>query len=550
MDNQTTTAAETLPAAPEYMGSATYSPEDNKLRLYVGRVPRADFERLRSMGWTSTPKQSCDFVAHWTPERRDLCIEWCGSIEDEDQSPAERAADRAERFGDYRDKRTDEATGQADRYDAGPSAHGFQNYARAVRAADRHDRIAGRACDAWGKAEYWQRRTAGVISHALHVSTPAVRMGRIKELEAEIRKCEKTRDEYENKRQLWQTIAAQTDAEKQNRGALALAGAMSSWVDYQHPRQATIKESLWSLLTSDRTNGDPITGGEAAAFYLAEHPEIVGEGDWLTHYRLRLAYETQMIEAQGGRAAFVEMVAGGFIGKHQIQKVNKSTATGRTVSVNVFAPTRANYDRKGKPYDENNPRPLTIHTINVERMASDAYRAPTAEELEVFHAARKAAKAAAPKKPPCPLVNPTDADAERLIAMWNEKRRANHEEHNQYRSPEARKMHSDQFKPCKIQRITQAIYSANSKGSFARAQTRALCSLGRLEERNVFHDYSGQAQRKAERGPAVCEIRTTGFDPVHVLILTDKPQKPLPAAVWQPYALAPVAPAFALEACE
>ena len=145
MDNQTTTAAETLPAAPEYMGSATYSPEDNKLRLYVGRVPRADFERLRSMGWTSTPKQSCDFVAHWTPERRDLCIEWCGSIEDEDQSPAERAADRAERFGDYRDKRTDEATGQADRYDAGPSAHGFQNYARAVRAADRHDRIAGRA---------------------------------------------------------------------------------------------------------------------------------------------------------------------------------------------------------------------------------------------------------------------------------------------------------------------------------------------------------------------------------------------------------------------
>lgn len=40
---------------------ATYSPEDNKLRLYVGRVPRAEYEALRADGWTSTPKQG-DFL--------------------------------------------------------------------------------------------------------------------------------------------------------------------------------------------------------------------------------------------------------------------------------------------------------------------------------------------------------------------------------------------------------------------------------------------------------------------------------------------------------
>ena len=37
-------------------GEATYSPEDDKLRLYVGRVPRDEYLALRAEGWTSTPK--------------------------------------------------------------------------------------------------------------------------------------------------------------------------------------------------------------------------------------------------------------------------------------------------------------------------------------------------------------------------------------------------------------------------------------------------------------------------------------------------------------
>ena len=79
-------------------GSATYCPEDNKLRLYVGRVPRPEYDALRAEGWTSTPKQGCDFVAHWTPERRDTAIAYGdGFIGDEDQSPA-GSADLATRF--------------------------------------------------------------------------------------------------------------------------------------------------------------------------------------------------------------------------------------------------------------------------------------------------------------------------------------------------------------------------------------------------------------------------------------------------------------------
>jgi hypothetical protein len=99
------------------------------------------------------------------------------------------------------DKRREEAHGFADRYDAGPSVHGYQDYSKAVRAADRHDRIATRACNAWEKAEYWQRRTAGVISHALYHSNPGVRFRRIKDIEAGIRKAEKESEEYDKQLQ-------------------------------------------------------------------------------------------------------------------------------------------------------------------------------------------------------------------------------------------------------------------------------------------------------------------------------------------------------------
>ena len=77
----------------EFTGRATYSPEDNKLRLYVGRVPRPEYDALRAEGWICTPKQGCDFVSTWPPQRRDTALAYGdGVILDEDQSPAERAA--------------------------------------------------------------------------------------------------------------------------------------------------------------------------------------------------------------------------------------------------------------------------------------------------------------------------------------------------------------------------------------------------------------------------------------------------------------------------
>lgn len=514
------TLAET--SAPDYMGTATYCPEDNKLRLYVGRVLRSDYERLRADGWTSTPKQSCDFVATWTPDRRDLCMEWCGSIEDEDQTPEDRAADRAERFGGYLDKRLSEATGHADRYEAGPMAHGYQSEKRAERAAARHDRVAGYACDAWSKAEYWQRRTAGVISHALYKSTPAVRMGRIKELEAEIRKAEKSRTDYQQTRERWLICEAMTDPEKQN--AMAAKLAYIEHGDYIHPRTGK-KTYLYDLIRpDDERNPDPLTGAEACALFLAKHRPLSGEGEWLTHYRLRLAYENQMLEAQGGRAAFVEMEVGGWIGNFQIRKVNKSNATGRVVSVTVKV--------KGQKWGRSDEG-FHFDTITVERLPANAYRPPSDEDRAALADTKKSEKANAPKKDPCPLVNPTDDDAQRLQEAINEREKANYRGYGE-------------FKPAQVTRITQAIYSANSKGSYARAETRGLSRNMELADRDSNMWTREREERRKRIGPAVCQVRITGYAPESVIILTDKPQKPLPAAVWSLPKEA--APDFALEA--
>ena len=405
---------------------ATYCPEDDKLRLYVGRVPRPEYLALKAEGWTSTPKQDCDFVAIWTPARRRTAERYAGIIEDEDAGPAERAADRAERFTGYREKRRSEAHGHADTYDA-PRTHGYQSQARAERAAARHDKHGTRAVDSWSKAEYWQQRTAGVISNALHRASPSVRLGRIKELE------------------------------------LAIA---------------------------------------RYAGYPAHYSEI------LEHLKLRLAYENQMIEAQGGRAACVEMEVGGWLGSHQISKITRSPVTKLVVSVELKYMSDSN--QYGRPWSDGKGSRLVSMLYNIERLPAGAYRPPTEEERAEYAdkvtAAKKekatAAKAKAAAGENCPLINPTDADADKLQSIWNAA------------NPPSR-WDSDK-EPKQVQRMTQAQYSANSGGSYARCETVVICEDGTEHRTRYGYNITRQSVFKVRKYSG------------RVIIITDKPQKPLP----------------------
>ena len=418
--------------------TATYSPEDNKLRLYAdSRLPRELYDRVRAAGFQWAPKQELFVAPRWTPEREDLLLELAEEIDDEDYSATERAADRAERFSDYRDKRRAEAGDLADRYDAGPSAFGHQNRARAERQAARHDRSRTGAVSQWSKAEYWQARTAGVIASALYKSCAKVRRSRILRLEGEQRR----------------------------------AG-----------------------LTSQP--GEPGSMRER----------------WANHYILRLEYERAMLAQEGGTAADADMEPGGWIGNTQIQAVNRSPVTKRVVSVKVLGPK--SWHRGPEP------APIVLKTCNIERLPEGAYRAPTDDERAQFARATKERKAEekAGKPAPPPLINPTDADAQRLQDLWNSRVKARHEKAKSYGAAPV----------SELIRMTQAAYSERSKGEYGPCETSDVSEF--TEIRSGYYT-------SRERGRiTVFKVRTctaggsSMYGSRRVVILTDKPQKPIPWA--------------------
>lgn len=503
----------------EKTGRATYRMEDDKLRLYIGRVPRDEYLKLKAEGWVALHKQreagQGDFAATWTPERRDTALSYADVIEDEDAGPAERAADRAERFSGYRDKRADEAGTVADKYESGPTAHGYQSEARAERAAARHDRQGTVAVDLWSKAEYWQRRTAGVISHALYKSSPGVRMGRIKTLEAELRKIQASIEASRKRFATWQKIAATTDAEEQTKLAQVMAGY--EYGDYTHP----VTGAETSLYRIAETEG--VTGAQVAALWLSQHGEPATENDWTRHLMLRLAYENQMLAAQGGRLEQCEVLPGGkFCGK-LILKVNKSSATGRATSVSVLGPRVEGWTYRASNFPGTD---WAEHSFDLERYAPESYTPPTPESLAELAAVKKAIKAGAPVVEKCPLINPTDADAERLQAAWNAAALADLE------ARKARGSYAEPFKPSTVLRITQAAYSSHSKGAYASASTREVFA-GAIEC-GSYYDASRKLREK--HGAPVCMVRRTSggnYQASRVIVLTDKPQKPLPSALWE-----------------
>ena len=86
--------------------TATYSPEDNKLRLYpVFRLDAETYTKVKAAGFRWAPKQELFVAPMWTPARESLLVELCGEIGDEDTSLVERAEEREERFEGYSDKR-------------------------------------------------------------------------------------------------------------------------------------------------------------------------------------------------------------------------------------------------------------------------------------------------------------------------------------------------------------------------------------------------------------------------------------------------------------
>lgn len=275
--------------------SATYSPDDNKLRLYpAARLDAETYARVKAAGFTWAPKQGL-FCAAWTPGREDLLLELCEEIGDEDKSLTERAEERADRFDGYKENRTRDAerarkavSAIADHIPLGqPILIGHHSERHARRDAEKIQNGMARAVKMWDTAQYWQSRAAGALAHAKYKELPAVRARRIKTIEADQRKQQKYRDKAAKLLAVYEDPAAPGVKLKDGRFLIpALLGSYEGGLSYEDQRKFEKDE-----MTLEAAQAQAIRNQRATITYCDR---------WLTHYAHRLEYERAMLAESGG----------------------------------------------------------------------------------------------------------------------------------------------------------------------------------------------------------------------------------------------------------
>ncbi len=297
--------------------TATYSPEDNKLRLYASsRLDSDTYARVKAAGFAWAAKQGLFVAPMWTPDRADLLESLCeDGIGDEDTTLAERAEERAERFEDYqgsREKDAERAREAVSEITSGipmgqPILVGHHSERRARKDAEKIENGMRRAVKMWETAKYWKDRAAGALAHAKYKELPGVRARRIKGLEADLRKFNKTKAEAVASIARWEKVTTREQALHVSGyldGPLSSSGCFPL-KDYPRELPASQYEgsmSLWSALGG--SNGE-----DHAIITPAQASEIARKGcersiawaeRWISHIENRLTYERAMLAESGG----------------------------------------------------------------------------------------------------------------------------------------------------------------------------------------------------------------------------------------------------------
>lgn len=309
------------------IGRATYSPEDNKLRLYPdSRLPEDMYRRVKSAGFIWAPKQELFVAPAWSPNREDLLVELCGEIGDEDTSLAERAEQRADRFQDYSESRADDAAAAQKAVESicdgiplgQPILVGHHSERHARKDAERIENGMRRAVKMWETAEYWKRRAAGAVSAAKYKERPDVRARRIKTIEAEKRKEERNKAEAEHWLRFWSgglnLVNKATGAKRplemteENRPLIVHYLGNNPGCRVLCPRKEGDKPDFdqqpgaWEALSGHYpTLYAPRTVAEVRDAAIPAYQRTLARLDrWLAHYANRLQYERAMLAADGG----------------------------------------------------------------------------------------------------------------------------------------------------------------------------------------------------------------------------------------------------------
>jgi phospholipid N-methyltransferase len=290
--------------------TATYSPDDNKLRLYASsRLDANTFARVKAEGFKWAPKQELFVAPMWTPNREDLLLELAGEIDDEDTSLVDRAAERAERFEEYRDRRAADADRAhkavaviADNIPFGqPILVGHHSERHARRDAEKIRSGMDRAIKLWDTSQYWKSRAAGALRAAKYKELPTVRARRIKTIEAEQRKRQREKKDAEMWLAAWSIKDLTLEQARKIANVCHLSVIKRNDGFYWH---------AYDVLRPDGERYDAcptMTVEQVQDAAKRAYPRTISYSKrWIAHYENRLLYEKVMLDEQGASDLIVK----------------------------------------------------------------------------------------------------------------------------------------------------------------------------------------------------------------------------------------------------
>lgn len=277
---------------------ATYSAEDNKLRIYAAyRLDKETYQRAKKLGFRWAPKQELFVAPAWTPEREDFCIELAGEIEAEESTLAERAEAKAERLAGYSMSRANDANAYynrsrqlSERFAYGqPILIGHYSERSARSDQRKADNAMRNAQDNYEKSQYWIYKSASVIRHANSKNSDRTRINRIERLAKGLRDVQRTINSLYLVKEFWTDIL-QLDQETK-------LSKLDFWSgSYMHNIKAVHipgDESLREMLASNPDSANDIIN------YTIETLDTSLNSDyrkrWINHYLNRLGYERDML---------------------------------------------------------------------------------------------------------------------------------------------------------------------------------------------------------------------------------------------------------------
>lgn len=264
--------------------SATYSPEDNKLRLYASsRLDAETYARVKAAGFIWAPKQELFVAPKWSTKREDLCIELAGEIEPEEMTLAERAQMKAERLDNLAERKTRQASAFqkaaqdiSERFYMGqPILVGHHSERKARKDKERMDGAQRKAIESQEVARYWLYKAEGVEGHANYKNDPRTRARRIETLLAELRDLQRNLNNSHKALQAWEV--AKTD------DLIRLMVGSGNFAPY----------GLWAELEAGT-----VSPQEARARSIAAHKNTVESpraARWIAHTLNRLSYERELL---------------------------------------------------------------------------------------------------------------------------------------------------------------------------------------------------------------------------------------------------------------